>query len=369
MSARLLVGSGFPGEWVGAGILNSFRCGTSRSESEALLGGNMPAQPPGKGNGKGKGLGKGAGSVPPREPNYPGGFSLGPQFSTAPTFSEPRSRKRQKPAASGALVSQEEILPRLVGFLSNLGRSQEILNLVQSKVEKVRTTAKPVPGEKEMMLYVLKAKLDKAAAHLEHLRSIERKKELDYAKAREEVIALEAAVEDLHAQREQSKQKVMVGSTAGSDLGEQWDESDRSEVMSDVDSDLAPADWAVPSDTPNATPSASAFADPTLRTPPPPAHVTQLRDKVHCDETGRMKVLSWDLDSVQQMHAWCRERLNAVVDGATSSGWPTSRGWDRCWLPGGTCMLWSKKRSRQSFLMRKAERWCKGTTRGSAQDQ
>ena len=135
--------------------------------------------------------------------------------------------------------------------------------------------------------------MDKAAAHLEHLRSFEKKKELDYAKAREEVFAQEAAVDDIHAQHEQAKQKVLAGSTAGSDLGEQRDgpviESDRSEVMSDVDSDLAPADWALPSETPNATPSASACADPTLRHPPP-AQVTQLNDKVRCDETGRMKV-------------------------------------------------------------------------------
>ena len=93
----------------------------------------------------------------------------------------------------------------------------------------------------------------------------------------------------------------MVGSTAGSDLGEQRDgpeiESEQSQVMSDVDSDLAPADWALTSDTPNATPSASACADPTLRSPPPPASVTQLPDKFHCDENDRMKVLAWDLDS------------------------------------------------------------------------
>ena len=110
----------------------------------------LPAQPPGKGNGKGKSLGKGASSVPPREQNYPGRLSSGPHFSIH-TFSEPRSRKRPKPAASAAPVSQAEILPHLVGLLSNLGCSQEILNLVQSKVERVKLVSKPVPGERERM--------------------------------------------------------------------------------------------------------------------------------------------------------------------------------------------------------------------------
>ena len=132
MSARLLGSSGYPGEWHCARCKRGgcwhtkqwcFRCGICRSESEALPGGNMPAQPTGKGNGKGKGLGKGAGSVHPREQNYPGRLSSKPQFSPAPTFSEPRSRKRPKPAASGALVSQADILPHLVGLLSNLGSS------------------------------------------------------------------------------------------------------------------------------------------------------------------------------------------------------------------------------------------------------
>ena len=53
--------------------------------------------------------------------------------------------------------------------------------------------------------------------------------------------------------------------------------------------------------------------------PSPPSLVTVLLDKIHCDEAGRMKVLAWNLDSVQQMQAWCRERLDSVVDGAGST--------------------------------------------------
>ena len=185
MSARLLGGSSYPGEWHCArcnrgGCWHTkqwcFRCGTSRGESEALLGGRMPLPPPNKGNGKGKGWGKGAANVPPREQRYPGRTPMGPQFSTAPTFSEARSRKRTKPAASEAQVSQADILPHLVRLLADIGCNQEFLDRVQAKVNQVKTVAKPLSGEKERMLFVLKAKLDKAAGHLEHLRSVLRRK-------------------------------------------------------------------------------------------------------------------------------------------------------------------------------------------------
>ena len=108
--------------------------------------------------------------------------------------------------------------------------------------------------------------------------------------------------------------------------------------------------------TPVATPSASACADPTPRLPPPLVAVTQLPNKVRCDEHGRMKVLAWDLDSVQQMHAWCRERLDCVVDGRGSQ--PVGAG--RVFLAPRWNMLLLKKRWSQSFPMRMAGRWRTG---------
>ena len=83
LSARMLGGSGIPGEWHCAmcnrcGCWHTkawcFRCGTSRAESEAILRGSAQGfSQPSKGTGKGKGGGKGGGSPPQREQSYPGG--------------------------------------------------------------------------------------------------------------------------------------------------------------------------------------------------------------------------------------------------------------------------------------------------------
>ena len=120
------------------------------------------------------------------------------------------------------------------------------------------------------MLYVLKAKLDKAAGHLDHLRSVAKKKQMGHLKSMDDVSVQEVVVRDLHTQREQAKLNVVLGFNAGSATGEPRDgpeiESEE-EDMSDVDPDLTPAGWALASDRPNATPSASASADPALRPP------------------------------------------------------------------------------------------------------
>ena len=45
-----------------------------------------------------------------------------------------------------------------------------------------------------------------------------------------------------------------------------------------------------------------------------------LPGKIHCDEVGRLQVQAWDLHFVQAMHAWCRERLDTIVDVAAPGG-------------------------------------------------
>ena len=330
MSARLLGGSKFPGEWHCAGCNRGgcwhtkqwcFRCGLSRAESEAMLGGRVPVLSFSKGSGKGKGWGKGAATSPPREQNYPGRTTVGPQFTTAPTFSEARSKKKAKPAASQAQMSQVDLLPHIVRLLADIGCNQETLDRVQDKVNQVKTVAKPVPGEKERMLYVLKAKLDKAAGHLEHLRNVAKQKELAYMKANDEVSAQEAVLQDLNAQHEQAKLKVMVGSSAGSDTGEtqQGPDIESEREMSDIDPDLAPADWGLNNN--NGVAASSACAEDPGQPPPPPEAVTTLPDQIFPDEQGRMKVMKrWPLSSVQQMHVWCQERLEGASDGTLPSG-------------------------------------------------
>ena len=70
-----------------------------------------------------------------------------------------------------------------------LGCSQDILDTVKSKVDEKTKTQHQVPGEKERMLHVLKMKLTKARAHLAHLQGIEKKKEEEYANARDQALA------------------------------------------------------------------------------------------------------------------------------------------------------------------------------------
>ena len=302
-------GAGTPKQWC-------FRCGTSRGESEALLGGKMPPPPPYKGDGKGKGWGKGAANVPPREQSHPGRTPMGPQFSTAPTFSEAKARKRSRPAASEAQVSQSDILSHLVRLLADIGCNQETLDRVQAKVDQVKTVTKPVPEEKERMLYVLKAKLDKAAGHLEHLRSVASQKEMAYMKANEDVSAQEVLVRDLNSQHEQARLKVMIGSNAGSDTGEQQQgpEIEWEQDMSDIDPDLAPAEWDLANSN-GAAASSSACADFLGQPPPPPSG----SDCVARPSSLR-RTWSKPLASVQQMQVWCQERLDGIIDGSTPSG-------------------------------------------------
>ena len=178
-------------------------------------------------------------------------------------------------------MSQADLLPHLVRLLADIGCNQETLDRVHVKVNQVKTVAKPVPGEKMWMLYVLKAKLDKAAGHLEHLRSVATQKEMAYMKANDEVSAQEAVVRDLNSQHEQAKLKVTVGSNAGSDTGEpqQGPEIESEQDMSDTDPDLAPAEWDLANSN-GAAASSSACADLPGQPPPPPAAVTMLPDQV-----------------------------------------------------------------------------------------
>ena len=89
--------------------------------------------------------------------------------------------------------------------------------------------------------------------------------------------------------------------------------------MSDIDPDLAPAEWDLANSN-GAAASSSACADLPRQPPPPPAAVTMLLDQVFPDEHCRTKVMNWPISLVQQMHVWCRERLDGVVDGSIPLG-------------------------------------------------
>ena len=330
LTLRMLGGSGIPGEWHCAlcnrgGCWHTkawcFRCGTSRAESEAILRGSAQGfAQPGKGSAKGKGIGKGVGPQPQREQRYPGrpAPSAGPQFSHAPTFHAPRPNKRKQADSSSP---QLNALPQVVEVLKMLGCSQDVLDMVQSKVDEQTKAQHKVPGEKERMLHVLKMKLTKAKAHLAHLQSVEKKKEEEYAHARELAVEQARYLADIQSQHDQAWRRVVEGSVVDSATSEvpileeiSGDEA-QFEAMSDDDPDLAPKEWTQPEK--RAQPEDST--DDALDPPPPPKFPRVLPAKIECTDAERAQVQAWDINSVQAMHNWCQERLAAACQ-ATPEG-------------------------------------------------
>ena len=320
LTLRMLGGSGIPGEWHCALCNRSgcwhtkawcFRCGTSRAESEAILRGSAQVfSLPGKGFAKGKGVGKGVGPPPQREQRYPGrpAPSSGPQFSHAPTFHAPRPNKRRQ---ADSTSPQMNALPQVVEVLKMLGCSQDILDMVTSKVDEQTKAQHQVAGEKERMLHVLKMKLTKAKSHLAHLQSVEKKKEEEYAHARDLAIEQARYLVEIQNQHDQAFQRVVEGSVVGSatsdgpGLEELSEDGALFQAMSDDDPDLAPKEWAQSDD-------ATAGA---LKPPPPPDLPKVLPAKIECTDAERAQVLAWDLNSVQAMHHWCQERLAPASQG------------------------------------------------------
>ena len=330
LTLRMLGGSGIPGEWHCAlcnrgGCWHTkawcFRCGTSRAESEAILRGSAQGFAlPGKGSAKGKGIGKGVGPQPQREQRYPGrpAPSSGPQFSHAPTFHAPRPNKRKQADSSSP---QLNALPQVVEVLKMLGCSQDILDMVKSKVDEQTKAQHKVPGEKERMLHVLKMKLTKAKSHLAHLQSVEKKKEEEYAHARDLAIEQARYLVDIQNQHDQAFQRVIEGSVVdsatseGPILEEISDDEAQFQAMSDDDPDLAPKEWTQPEK--RAQPEDSTGD--ALNPPPPPKFPRVLPAKIECTDAERAQVQAWDINSVQAMHNWCQERLAAACQ-ATPEG-------------------------------------------------
>ena len=109
-----------------------------------------------------------------------------------------------------------------------------------------------VPRDKERMLHVLKMKLTKAKSHLAHLQSVEKKKEEEYAHARDLAIEQARYLVEVQNQHDQAFQRVMEGSVVdsatseGPGLEEISDDEAQLQAMSDDDPDLAPKEWAQP---------------------------------------------------------------------------------------------------------------------------
>ena len=187
-----------------------------------------------------------------------------------------------------------------------LGCSQDILDTVKSKVDEMTKAQHQVPGEKERMLHVFKMKLTKAKSHLAHLQNIDKKKK-EYANARDLAIAQARYLAEIQTQHDDAFQRVVEGSVIGSTTSDGPGQEELSEngalsqAMSDDDPDLAPKVWAQ-------SDNAAAVA---LRPPPIPDLPKVLPTKILCSDAERAQVLAWD--SVQAMHAWCRERLESVM--------------------------------------------------------
>ena len=218
------------------------------------------------------------------------------------------NKRKQVDSASPQLNA----LPQVVEVLKMLGCSQDILDMVKSKEDEKTKAQHQVPGEKERMLHVLKMKLTKVKSHLAHLQSVEKKKEEEYANARDSAIAQARYLAEIQTQHDEAFQRVAEGSVVGSarsgrpDLEELSEDGALSQAMSDDDPDLAPKEWAQSDD-------ATAVA---LRPPPPPDLPKALPAKIECNDAERAQVQAWDLNSVQAMHAWCQERLDTVSGNA-----------------------------------------------------
>ena len=117
---------------------------------------------------------------------------------------------------------------------------------------------------------------------------------------------------EIQTQHDDAFQRVVETSVIGSATSDGPGQEELSEngelfqAMSD-DPDLAPKEWAQ-------SDNAAAVA---LRPPPPPDLPKVLPTKILCSDAERAQVPAWD--SVQAMHAWCRERLESVMQ-ATPEG-------------------------------------------------
>ena len=172
-----------------------------------------------------------------------------------------------------------------------LGCSQDILDMVKSKVDEQTKAQHQVPGEKERMLHVLKMKLTNAKSHLAHLQSVEKKKEEEYAHARDLAIEQARYLVEIQNQHDQAFQRVGSATSEGPGLEELSEDEAQLQAMSDDDPDLAP----------------------------PPKFPRVLPAKIECTDAERAQVQAWDMNSVQAMHNWCQERLAAACQ-ATPEG-------------------------------------------------
>ena len=135
--------------------------------------------------------------------------------------------------------------------------------------------------------------------------------------------AKETYLADIQAQHDIALQRVVDGSVlscAKSDRPEVEELLSDEEAVSEDDPDFAPSAWAQLAVVPLGVHKAITAAATSERLPPPLEPAKVLSTKIHCSEAERAQVQAWDLDLVQAMHAWCRERMDTVVDGSTPAG-------------------------------------------------
>ena len=180
-----------------------FRCGLSRLESEAAMGG-FP-QPTSKGGGKGKGVF--------REAQYPGRGGDGVPRNVPPTTRRvPNSGK--PPAGSPVQIDQ------LIGLLTGLGCSAAVLKSVE---EAVNAKSKPrvVPAA-EHTVFVLKEKWDRAEAHRIFLQEHAERKQQEYEAASQRATDQAVLADDLKRQYWKARKELdkTAASCASASVGE-----------------------------------------------------------------------------------------------------------------------------------------------------
>ena len=282
-----------------------FRCGLSRLESEASMGG-FP-QPTSKGGGKGKGVF--------REAQYPGRGGDGVPRNVPPTT-------RRVPNAGKTPVGPPVQLDQLIGLLTGLGCSAAVLKGVEEAVNAVSAKSKPrvVPAA-EHTVFVLKDKWDRAEAHRKFLQEHAERKQQEYEAASQRATDQAVLADDLKRQYWKARKELdkTAASCASASVGER-ESVNSDDGLANVGLDDEEMEQVYPDcmlDTPEAPPAKRAKGrandqssnQPVGETAPVPPTVTQIQNLHLCqDEQQIMRaVQSWSPEALDTVVRLCQE--------------------------------------------------------------
>ena len=284
-----------------------FRCGLSRLESEAAMGGFL--QPTSKGGGKGKGVF--------REAQYPGRGGDGVPRNVPPTTR--RVPNSGKPSAGSSVQ-----IDQLIGLLTGLGCSACVLGAVEEAV-KAKSKPRVVPAA-EHTVFVLKEKWDRAEAHRKFLQEHAERKQQEYEAASQRATDQAVLADDLKRQYWKARKELdkTAASCASASVGEResvnsddglanvgLDDEEMGQVYPEcmLDTQEAPPAKRAKGKASANNPSSDQPVGETVPVPPP---VTQIQNLHLCqDEQQIMRaVQSWTPEALDTVVRLCTEHRN-----------------------------------------------------------